>query len=978
MITSVIGSGLSLAAFNVTDFLQVLLNPFALITALFYSLSLLMNALIYTFAAYAYSLFPIMCELDFSALAPVLQNIISRIEVFIGIFMLFIVAFNLLQYMVDPDKKAGATSKLITKIIIALILLVSSSFIFGILDELQTALVSRSKDNIAQTVLFGKAIGSNEDDLTVGRRIVYAVFFNMYENQDYGSKYGYDKEYKDLVAGESPLSLIGHLWQTPETYSKVYFHYPFLAEVFGLFLFLLFITFAIDIGVRNITLLFLRILFPIAVIGYVTPKGGEILSKYASTYMSTYVQIFVKTFIIYLLLYIFLWFMEALTSIEGSIFKDMSLDDTTKTILLLLIGIALFMFFTKGLPAIMKNVFGIQTDSSLGGLFGKALGIAAAGASLAAGGIFGAITGGVAGGAKGALKGAVKGIKGGATAGWNAGKQVGAGNIGAAVTGYGKGMYSTYGGITQGNKQYKDKANEKQQTENRAVQDAQNAEQRYNEADASFKHESAILQNMAADDPNRAAQEAKVNALAQQSAVARQDAVDKLRVAQGVVPGYQSAAVKNAVTAESNYMKKQNDYAALSESVQGMDKNSPEYAAKVAEAEVLRQGVVQAKAEATAAAKEAKAFDSTYSSTAVKTAVDAEAVYNEKQSTYEALERSIQGMPDGPERDAKVEEAAALKQEVVKARETATVAAQEAVLWDDTYSSKLLSSNSTTTVDTEFSTAPSDASAPSARVVTATQAKDASNVSAVVEGEKQSGSATSARVVTATVPIEPEKTEVNTVPTGATQVETSFASTEVSSNAKDAKSQFENNSSTVKEQTVVTNQTVINNTSSGNINSPSNNGNDKSENINNSKYEDRKDADSNAVNAENEKLRKSRVEEIREEFGTGIVNMDEEEDDSDDSTDFEVIPPEEKPIVLTAEEELERIIQSDNRAYGQRASNRFRELADNQKMDAVLAMQTANKEAYEGILAIAKKLLKEGYSPQDAYNEARKRYNNGE
>ena len=917
MITSVIGSGLSLAAFNVTDFLQVLLNPFALITALFYSLSLLMNALIYTFAAYAYSLFPIMCELDFSALAPVLQNIISRIEVFIGIFMLFIVAFNLLQYMVDPDKKTGATSKLITKIIIALILLVSSSFIFGILDELQTALVSRSKDNIAQTVLFGKAIGSNEDDLTVGRRIVYAVFFNMYENQDYGSKYGYDKEYKDLVAGESPLSLIGHLWQTPETYSKVYFHYPFLAEVFGLFLFLLFITFAIDIGVRNITLLFLRILFPIAVIGYVTPKGEDILSKYASTYMSTYVQIFVKTFIIYLLLYIFLWFMEALTSIEGSIFKDMSLDDTTKTILLLLIGIALFMFFTKGLPAIMKNVFGIQTDSSLGGLFGKALGIAAAGASLAAGGIFGAITGGVAGGAKGALKGAVKGIKGGATAGWNAGKQVGAGNIGAAVTGYGKGMYSTYGGITQGNKQYKDKANEKQQTENRAVQDAQNAEQRYNEADASFKHESAILQNMAADDPNRAAQEAKVNALAQQSAVARQDAVDKLRVAQGVVPGYQSAAVKNAVTAESNYMKKQNDYAALSESVQGMDKNSPEYAAKVAEAEVLRQGVVQAKAEATAAAKEAKAFDSTYSSTAVKTAVDAEAVYNEKQSTYEALERSIQGMPDGPERDAKVEEAAALKQEVVKARETATVAAQEAVLWDDTYSSKLLSSNSTTTVDTEFSTAPSDASAPSARVVTATQAQN-------------------------------------------------------------ARSQFENNSSTVKEQTVVTNQTVINNTSSGNINSPSNNGNDKSENINNSKYEDRKDADSNAVNAENEKLRKSRVEEIREEFGTGIVNMDEEEDDSDDSTDFEVIPPEEKPIVLTAEEELERIIQSDNRAYGQRASNRFRELADNQKMDAVLAMQTANKEAYEGILAIAKKLLKEGYSPQDAYNEARKRYNNGE
>ena len=278
-------------------------------------------------------------------------------------------------------------------------------------------------------------------------------------------------------------------------------------------------------------------------------------------------------------------------------------------------------------------------------------------------------------------------------------------------------------------------------------------------------------------------------------------------------------------------------------------------------------------------------------------------------------------------------------------------------------------------------------------MVTAAQAQDASNVSAVVEGGQtassveqtatkgsQTVSATGKTVESKTQssPTEVIRTETNSVPTATVSVESGAKSIESSANAKDAKSQFEKTSSTVKKQTVVTNQTVINNVSSGNINSPSNNGNDKSENINNSKYEDRKDADLNAVNAENEKLRKSRVEEIREEFGTGIVNMDEEEDDSDDSTGFEVIPPKEKPVVLTAEEELERIIQSDNRAYGQRASNRFRELADNQKMDAVLAMQTANKEAYEGILAIAKKLLKEGYSPQDAYNEARKRYNNGE
>ena len=458
------------SGFSLGAFLSLLINPINILFFLFYGVSLLFNSFIYPIAATSYTLFPLMAHANFSSLGEQFQLVVNRIEVFVGVFMLFVVAFNVLQYMIDPDKNSSATSKLIMKVVVSLVLLVSSSFIFSLFDDLQNALIGRGSDNLIEVILFGEDPETNlfipsetkspyESYSQVGRSIAYNIFFAMYANG-----YGNGKtERQHIVNGDkSFISILANFGSTLFNAANlelgedniffngtIVYHYPILAEVVGLFLIVVFVTFAIDIGVRNFTLLFLRILFPIAALGYLIPKKGEgILTKFVSSYVSTYLELFVKTFTIYLILYMILWVMNLLFGGSlTSVFDDIGTDGIVKVLLLILLIVALFLFFFKGFPKLMEEIFGIKMNNSLGGAIGKALGFAAAGAGLMAGGIAGAIKGGKGAGFGGAMRGMASGAKRMASAGYGAGKSLGAGKVGDAIRGISNGKNSASAGI---------------------------------------------------------------------------------------------------------------------------------------------------------------------------------------------------------------------------------------------------------------------------------------------------------------------------------------------------------------------------------------------------------------------------------------------------------------------------------------------------------------------------------------------------
>ena len=83
---------------------------------------------------------------DFSKLGNAVKGLSDSIYTLIAVFMLFRITITMIEYLIDPDKltdKSTGTGKLITRIIISIILVISfNNFIMPKVYELQDALLS--------------------------------------------------------------------------------------------------------------------------------------------------------------------------------------------------------------------------------------------------------------------------------------------------------------------------------------------------------------------------------------------------------------------------------------------------------------------------------------------------------------------------------------------------------------------------------------------------------------------------------------------------------------------------------------------------------------------------------------------------------------------------------------------------------------------------------------------------------------------
>ena len=92
------------------------------------TIALWLDWIVYETLTYVYMLFAVMCRLNFSTLQALLSTIVVRIQILFGVVMLFIVAFNLLTYLVDPSKVEQKGSNLAMKIIVSVGMLVVGNF----------------------------------------------------------------------------------------------------------------------------------------------------------------------------------------------------------------------------------------------------------------------------------------------------------------------------------------------------------------------------------------------------------------------------------------------------------------------------------------------------------------------------------------------------------------------------------------------------------------------------------------------------------------------------------------------------------------------------------------------------------------------------------------------------------------------------------------------------------------------------------
>lgn len=96
--------------------------------------------IVYSLIGNIYELIIYLANLDLVTDNSVLHELVSRIYLLLGIFMLFKVAFSMIQYLIDPNSFSDSSKgfgKLVTNTLISIVLLVSVPFIFEKAYEFQ-------------------------------------------------------------------------------------------------------------------------------------------------------------------------------------------------------------------------------------------------------------------------------------------------------------------------------------------------------------------------------------------------------------------------------------------------------------------------------------------------------------------------------------------------------------------------------------------------------------------------------------------------------------------------------------------------------------------------------------------------------------------------------------------------------------------------------------------------------------------------
>lgn len=337
------------------------------------------------------------------------QNLISRVTLIIGIFMVFRVTFAFVQYIVDPDAmldKSKGVPSIVKKIIISIVLLGSTPYLFSMAFKIQKTVLD---SHVLERLIFAN---DTIDTSTFGGVISSTVFTTFYrinegpsnpnvqtyvdckeivneylDNEISTSNGSLDLAYACLLERtDYPANPVDKSKKVGSAYIVDFDGGGTLALVAGLVTLYISFLFTLQIGVRMFQLVYLQIVSPIPIAMYITPKGDDQLKKWGQQCLTTFLDLFLRIIIIYLAMFL----IEVVRDNNDfkTLFGGGALYNTYVTCILMIA----ILIFAKKIPNLLKEIF-----PSLGGAAGfsyslkmpdeaKKVGLFGVGAALGAAG----------------------------------------------------------------------------------------------------------------------------------------------------------------------------------------------------------------------------------------------------------------------------------------------------------------------------------------------------------------------------------------------------------------------------------------------------------------------------------------------------------------------------------------------------------------------------------------------------------------
>ncbi len=386
------------------------------LNSVFQSIMLWIDSVIYWFASQCYQLFIrlSMTQLFSDAF---FQNFANRIYSILGVFMLFYLAYSLLNVLIDPDrltKGEKSTSKIAVNLLVSLVILGFLPSLFDYAYRLQNYILS--SNTIGALIFGGSTIdpnsGTEETMVKYGDAISFTALNTFINPDNYnveidGNIY-WDNVRADILENGNYGGLTG--LADPIVYGAKDVdsgkdvdvkYYVVLSSVVGVYLCYIMISFTLDLGVRVVKFAFCQLIAPIPVILRIIPGKKGTFDKWLKLTLSVYFEVFIRVAFMYLSIY----FISAL--INNGVLFDQFFNSGVQGMLALVIVILGIFTFAKQAPKMLGDLFGIDSGSLKLGigekLKGNVVGKGIAGIGAAA---LGFVTGGIGGAAVGLVNGA--------------------------------------------------------------------------------------------------------------------------------------------------------------------------------------------------------------------------------------------------------------------------------------------------------------------------------------------------------------------------------------------------------------------------------------------------------------------------------------------------------------------------------------------------------------------------------------------
>ncbi len=323
------------------------------------SLLCLIDEAIYSIASMIYSLLMYIAESNIFT-QETIQSFATRIYVLIGVFMLFKVAFSLINYIVNPDdftKGERGVNKLVSNVMISLVLIVFTPRIFAEAMELQKLITSQHFfEKIILSTGYNEAIENDPgDNMAIS---LFSAFFyyvdeaptsdNYYKQLD-GTTYFAYADMWSAFDSESEYNAYEGIWDDKATYK------PIISTAAGVVLILVLIQFCFDIAIRAVKLGFLELMAPIPIISRMDPKSAKngIFSKWLKECINTYIDLFVRLVALFFAIYVINLILET----------PFAVDPDTNGITQMLVRAMLMLgalLFARQLPKFISSLFGVN------------------------------------------------------------------------------------------------------------------------------------------------------------------------------------------------------------------------------------------------------------------------------------------------------------------------------------------------------------------------------------------------------------------------------------------------------------------------------------------------------------------------------------------------------------------------------------------------------------------------------------------